>query len=237
MAQTPVSASRSAATTLPHPTIALLQSASLSSAAQQEIERLILTGELAPGTKLAEAWLSERLGVSRGPIREAFRMLEEAGLVRQEKNRGVFVRSVPLEEANEIYEVRAALDGLIGRLAARRIDAGQVDELRSIVKKMRALDRTRKPETYFALNLEFHDLLARAARNASLLATYRRVINELDLYRRATIVHGIENIPVSTREHAAIVNAVSKGDEKLAERLMFDHVIQSRQRLHAVLQR
>ena len=88
---------------VPHPTIALLRSASLSSAAQHEIERMILEGELGPGSKLTEAWLSERLGVSRGPIREAFRMLEEAGLVRQEKNRGVFVRDIPLEEALEIY--------------------------------------------------------------------------------------------------------------------------------------
>ncbi|MGE5339178.1 MAG: FCD domain-containing protein [Gemmatimonadota bacterium] len=220
-----------------HPTIALLRSASLASAAQQEIARMILSGQLAPGAKLAEARLSEQLGVSRGPIREAFRRLEEAGLVRQEKNRGVFVRLVPLEEANEIYEVRAALEGLIGRLAARRIDAAQIEQLRSVVKKMYALDRTRKAETYFALNVEFHDLLARAAGNSALLANYRRVVNELDLYRRETIARGTENIPGSTREHEAIVNAVAKGDEKLAERLMFDHVIQSRQRLHAALAR
>ena len=82
---------------LPHPTIALLRTASLSSAAQQEIERMILGGEIAPGAKLTEAHLTERLGISRGPIREAFRMLEEAGLVRQEKNRGVFVRAIPVE--------------------------------------------------------------------------------------------------------------------------------------------
>ncbi len=77
---------------IPHPTIALLQSNSLPSVVQQEIERMILAGELAPGAKLNEACAGRTLGVSRGPVREAFRMLEEAGLVRQEKNRGVFVR-------------------------------------------------------------------------------------------------------------------------------------------------
>src|SRR5512140_2934974 len=66
---------------VPHPTIELLRTASLSSAAQQEIERMILEGEIGPGSKLTEAWLSERLGVSRGTIREAFRMLEESGLL------------------------------------------------------------------------------------------------------------------------------------------------------------
>jgi DNA-binding GntR family transcriptional regulator len=86
-----------------HPTIALLQSSSLTSVVQQELERRIVKGELAPGDKLLEAALAESLGVSRGPVREAFRMLEEAGLVRQEKNRGVFVRDIPLAEALEIY--------------------------------------------------------------------------------------------------------------------------------------
>jgi DNA-binding GntR family transcriptional regulator len=74
---------------------------------QAEIERLILAGDLAPGAKLTEAMLADRLGVSRGPMREAFRILEEAGLVRLEKNRGVFVRSIPLQEAMEIYDLRA----------------------------------------------------------------------------------------------------------------------------------
>src|SRR5512138_1902889 len=121
---------------VPHPTIELLRTASLSSAAQQEIERMILEGELAPGTKLAEAWLSERLGVSRGPIREAFRMLEEAGLVRQEKNRGVFVRDIPVEEAMEIYDLRAVMDELAGRTLAASITPEQLKRARAVVDSM-----------------------------------------------------------------------------------------------------
>ena len=77
-----------------HPTIALLQSNSLTTVVQHEIERAILAGEYAPGSKLIEATLAHKLGVSRGPVREAFRMLEEAGLLRNEKNRGVFVRDI-----------------------------------------------------------------------------------------------------------------------------------------------
>ncbi|MCB2044103.1 MAG: GntR family transcriptional regulator, partial [Rhodoferax sp.] len=71
-------------TPLPSPTIALLQSSSLTMAVQQEVERAILAGEYAPGDKLNEAALALKLGVSRGPVREAFRMLDEAGLVRTE---------------------------------------------------------------------------------------------------------------------------------------------------------
>jgi len=68
-----------------------------------------------------------------------------------------------------------------------------------------------------------------------LLANYRRVIRELNLYRRATLARTVDNIPIATRDHEAIVNAVAKGDEKLAERLLYDHVISSRDRLNRAL--
>jgi DNA-binding GntR family transcriptional regulator len=68
---------------------------------------MILSGELRPGEKLTEMALAARLGVSRGPLREAFRMLDESGLVRTEKNRGVFVRDLPVAEAIEIFDLRA----------------------------------------------------------------------------------------------------------------------------------
>ena len=215
--------------------IELLRENSLAMLAQRELERRIVSGEIAVGAKLNEVDIASALGVSRGPVREAFRALDQAGLVRVEKNRGVFVRQVSLEEANEIYEVRAALEGLIGRLAAARIRSDELDQLRAIVKKMLALDKSRKGEAYFALNVEFHDILARAARNGALATHYRRVVNELDLYRRETLVRGNENIPVSTREHEAIVNAVGKRDERLAEHLLVEHVLHSRERLHDAL--
>ncbi len=212
-----------------------LREHSLSSLAQHELERQIITGEIASGAKLNEADIASSLGVSRGPVREAFRALSQAGLVRVEKNRGVFVRQVSLEEASEIYEVRAVLEGLIGRLAARRIDTESIDQLRAVVRKMKTQDKQRKPEAYFLLNVEFHDLLARAARNGALLTNYRSVVNQLDLYRRATLSRSKENIPISTRDHEAIVDAVAVRDEALAERLMSEHVLQSRARLYLAL--
>ena len=218
-----------------HTTLALLRSRSLAGAVQQEIERAILRGELAPGTKLNEATLASGLGVSRGPVREAFRALSQAGLVRVEKNRGVFVRQVSLDEASEFYELRAAIEGLIGRLAARRIALDEIEQLRGIVRRMHAMQKSRRAEEYFALNVEFHDVLARAARNNALYATYRGVVNQLDLYRRATISRSVENIPLSTQEHEAIVEAVAARDEARAERLLTEHVLVSRERLQAAL--
>jgi phosphonate utilization transcriptional regulator len=212
--------------------IALVRQQSLTSLVQREIERRIVAGELAPGAKLNEAELAAAMGISRGPLREAFRALEQAGLVQTEKNRGVFVRQVSLEEANEIYEVRAALEGQIGKLAAKRVTPAQLERLRGIVKRMQAVGRKRDPDAYFPLNIEFHEALAEAAGNRALAANYRRVVNELNLYRREAIKRNVDIIPVSTKEHAAIVDAVAKGDAAAAERLLYQHVIDSRARLH-----
>src|SRR4051812_31589945 len=120
----------------PHPTIALLQTSSLTMVVQQEIEKMILSGEFAPGSKLNEAALALKLGVSRGPVREAFRMLDEAGLVRTEKNRGVFVRDIPIEEAVEIFELRAAMEEVVGRRLALAMTDPQRAEAKSLVRSM-----------------------------------------------------------------------------------------------------
>jgi phosphonate utilization transcriptional regulator len=215
--------------------IELLREHSLTTLAQQELERRIISGEIAAGTKLNEVDVAGALGVSRGPVREAFRALGQAGLVRVEKNRGVFVREVSLEEANEFYEVRAALEGLIGTLAARRIAIEEIEQLRAVVRRMHQVQKGRRAEEYFSLNVEFHDLLARAARNNALLANYRGVVNQLGLYRRATISRSTDNIPLSTAEHEAIVEAVAARDEARAERLLTEHVLVSRERLHKAL--
>jgi phosphonate utilization transcriptional regulator len=221
-----------AKTSNPLSSLDLVRQRSLTSLVQHEIERRIVAGELTPGAKLNEAELAAAMGISRGPLREAFRALEQAGLVHTEKNRGVFVRQVSLAEANEIYEVRAALERQIGGLAAKRATREQIERLRGIVKRMQAAGRKRDPDAYFPLNIEFHEALAEAAGNRALAAHYRRVVNELNLYRRESITRNVEVIPISTQEHAAIVDAVAKADAARAERLLYEHVINSRARLN-----
>ena len=216
--------------------IAILREHSLTSLVQREIERKIVSGELEAGAKLNEAAIAGELRVSRGPVREACRALSLSGLVRTEKNRGAFVRQVTLDEACEIYETRAALEGMIGRLAAKRIRPTQLQRLREIVKRMHAAGRTLDADAYFPLNIEFHELLGEAAGNQVLLRNYRRIVNELNLYRREVIARSAESIPVSARDHEEIVNAVAKGDEALAGRLLLEHVLNGRDRLHRVLQ-
>jgi len=214
-------------------TIALLQAHSLTSAVQAEIERLILAGELAPGSKLTEAMLADRLGVSRGPIREAFRILEEAGLVRLEKNRGVFVRSIPLDEAMEIYDLRAMVDESAGRVLAARITPEQLKQLRGMVEQMERLVRdghnTSASDDYHALNLAFHDCIVDFVGNRKLTDLYRRLVKELSLFRRVNLADG-QQIPVSVQEHRAILKAIAAGDAEAAAQALRAHVLESKER-------
>ena len=212
-----------------HPTIELLQSSSLTSVVQQEIERRILQGELVPGAKLIEAVLAEALGVSRGPVREAFRMLEEAGLVRQEKNRGVFVRSIPLDEAMEIFDLRAMMDEAVGRRLALAITPEQLRRVRAMVDAMERAVKAGDADSYHLLNLDFHDTLVAFGGNRKLTSIYRRLINELSLFRRMNLVDA-KLLPISAGEHRAIVKAIASGDPEAAGRAMRLHVMDSKQR-------
>jgi phosphonate utilization transcriptional regulator len=213
----------------PHPTIALLQTSSLASVAQGELERMILGGELAPGAKLTEVTLATRLGISRGPLREAFRMLEEAGLVRTEKNRGVFVRDIPIEEAIEIFDLRAAMEELVGRQLAHSITAAQLKEVRTLVDAMERAVKAADARGYHLLNLQFHERLVEMAGNSKLTAIYRKLIKELSLFRRLNLADGWL-MPVSASEHRAIVRAIASGDAAAAGRAMAEHVMESKER-------
>ena len=224
---------RSDAASAAQATIALLQAHSLTSAVQAEIERLILCGDLAPGAKLTEAMLAVRLGVSRGPIREAFRILEEAGLVKLEKNRGVFVRSIPLAEAMEIYDLRAMVDESAGRQLAERITPDQQKELRSMVEQMERLlkegHNSPASDPYHRLNLAFHDRIVEFVGNRKLIDLYRRLVKELSLFRRVNLADG-QQIPVSVQEHRAILKAIAAGDADGAGRALRAHALESKQR-------
>jgi phosphonate utilization transcriptional regulator len=212
-----------------HPTIALLQSSSLTNVVQQEIERAILVGEYAPGSKLIEATLAFKLGVSRGPVREAFRMLEEAGLVRNEKNRGVFVRDIPIDEAIEIFDLRAVMDELVGRQLAKNITPVQLKEIKALVDSMEKAVKALDTYNYHLLNLKFHDRLVEMAGNRKLTEIYRKLIKELSLFRRLNLADGWL-MPISSSEHRQIVKAIASGDADAAGKAMFDHVIESKER-------
>jgi len=212
--------------------IGFLRSTSLTSLVQEEIVRMILSGELDAGAQVKEFAIADRLGVGRSSVREAFRALEEAGLVRLEKNRGVFVREISDDEAEEMYAVRAGLDELAGRLLAPRITADQVDELKRLVDDLEVLLAPETFATYFPLNLRFHDRIVEMTGNGKLLVMYRRLINEMHLLRRRGLLRG-GGLLVSNDEHRAIVAALASRDAEAAAAAMRDHVRSGRNRMMA----
>ncbi|HTH96966.1 MAG TPA: GntR family transcriptional regulator [Stellaceae bacterium] len=196
----------------------LLRSQTLPDLVEEEVLRMIKSGELAAGSRLNELELSERLKVSRSIVREAMRSLEQAHLVRQEKNRGMFVREVLPKEAEELYQLRAGLDEMAGRLLAPHITAAELDELESFIRRLEGangIDET------FPLNIAFHDRLVEMTGNTTLLGFYRQIINRMHLLRRRSFSAGGS---ASHAEHRAILAALRTGDPIASGEAMRAHV-------------
>jgi len=209
----------------------LVQSNSLPALVQVEIEQLILRGELAVGQRINESELAVRFGTSRGPIREALRALEESRLVRSEKNRGVFVREISVADADEIYDVREALDQLIGQRVAERATPEQLRELDAVLKEMDAATDQQDIKSYHALNLKFHDMLVDFAGNARLTESYRLLTRGLLLFRLRGLQDG-GGFAVSNTEHRAVMRAIAQRDSARAGQLLRQHAAKSRARMH-----
>ena len=215
----------------PRPTaIQLLSSSSLPMLLQEEFERLIMTGELAPGARLNETELSERFGTSRGPVREALRALEEAGLVKNEKNRGSFVRIIALEEAQEIYELREALETVVGKRAALRATDEFVGKLTGIVEAMQQAVEQQNSAEYAALNLQFHTAILMQAGSKKLTEMYTRLVKQLSLFRMKALTAG-GALSISVTEHREILSAIARRNPLRAGRAMSEHVSISRSRM------
>jgi phosphonate utilization transcriptional regulator len=220
-----------AAVNSPQSPLELVQSNSLTMLVQREVERMILAGELTVGERVNESALAARFRVSRGPVREALRGLEESGLLRLEKNRGVFVREISVGEADEIYDLREALDELVGERLAKRFEPAARKAVHALLDEMDKATAKADAAAYHMLNLQFHDTLVEATGNAKLIATYRRLIKELHLFRLKGLTAG-GGLPVSNDEHRAIVKVIESGDADAAGRRMRDHVRASRKRMH-----
>lgn len=188
--------------------LALVRKHSLTDLVRDEIGRCIADGKLAPGAKLVEAEWAARLQVSRGPVREAFRALEQAGLVRNEKHRGVFVCRVSDSEADELAALCSVLEEAACRMLAARIDAPQVAALRERLEAMRTA--LANDEAYARAREAFRDALVEAAGNGKLHAAYRRAVSEWRLSPRAQQTDAARQ--ASYARHRAVLNALASRD-------------------------
>src|SRR5215213_1339556 len=200
---------------------------SLTSIIRRELERMIAGGELKAGERLNENALAAKLGVSRGPIREACRGLERSGLVDVVVNRGVFIREIGPREAAELYEVRAVLYGLAGRLLAPIITDRQVGVLTRYLDDMDAAIKTNDLNAFYPGNLRFHETIVEFSDNGRLAAECASIHREMHLFRRRALdMPG--RMSISNAEHRRILDRLAARDAAGAQAELEAHVLGSR---------
>jgi DNA-binding GntR family transcriptional regulator len=200
----------------------------------EQLQQLIYGGEIAPGERLNEAALAQRMGTSRGPIREAIRMLTGIGLVVAVRNRGVFVREISVREMLEIYELRALLFGTAAQQAAEHLSDADRAEFERLLDGMDAACDAGDGQRYYVLNLRFHALLMAQWHNARAQRAYEDHAKELHLYRRRYFNATI-NMRRSNNEHRRIFEAIAASAKDRAGKLAQAHVLHGRQRLLSTL--
>ncbi|MCP1674845.1 DNA-binding GntR family transcriptional regulator [Natronocella acetinitrilica] len=188
------------------------------------LEDGIINGDFSPGEQLDIPSLASRFQVSRTPVREALQQLSISGLVTVIPKRGTFVAQVGLAELIQMFEVMAELEGMCGRLAARRIE---MDQLEALEEALHACERAASQgaaDEYYYENATFHSCIYDASQNQFLAGEAKRLRHRLKPYRRLQL-RVSDRINRSLDEHRAIFEAIRDGDGEAAEQLMRDHVL------------
>lgn len=211
-------------------TLNLAKRPSLVSLVFEELERMIMAGVLKPGEPINEKALSDRNGLSRAPIREACRRLEQAGLVEIIDNRGAFVRKISRQSADELCELRLVLARHAGKLIAGRIKASEINKLRTLVEKIEAEAKAGRLEAYYVLNEKFHLELIEHSGNQRLAALYRSINKELNLFRWRAF-RGAPALEDSMAAHRTMIEALTTRDTDAFCRAMEQHLDAANRRI------
>lgn len=195
-----------------------------------ELKQLIETGQVKPGERLNEATLAEAMGTSRGPIREAIRVLSGMGLVTPVPNRGVFVRRISVGEMMEIYEMRALIFGFAVERSAELLTPPRRKILETLLGQMEAAAAAEKGARYYELNLRFHAALVEFSNNRRAARVYGECVNELHLFRRPAFNYAAK-MQRSNMEHREIYDAIVAGRGAHAREIAEAHVRSGRERL------
>jgi DNA-binding GntR family transcriptional regulator len=191
----------------------------LTTLAYNSIREYILQGRLDENSRLTEDFLSDQLGISKSPVREALNRLEAEGLIRIEPRKGAYLRRLSLVEIKELYDTREALEAHVVRTAV--VTPALLAELRQSLKRQRALLKANDKPHYIEEDVRFHALLAQATGNVFLCSLLANIQNQIWLSRRRTYDLSSSTAP---DYHDAIVKALEEGSADAAERAMRDHI-------------
>jgi len=206
---------------------------SYATQATQLIKDVILRGEYKAGQWLSEGHISESIGISRSPIREAFQKLAKEGLIELVPRKGAFVATLGLKEVEDLFEVREVLEIMAVRLASDRARQSQLDALSEFMESTTLIIKGNK-YTEYPWSFDFHLQLVRCAQNKKLEEKVHEVNARLLLvrHRSASESGRAQN---ALMEHKKVLEAVHKRDPDAAERLMKSHIRTARENVTKIV--
>jgi len=185
----------------------------------ETIREAILKGNLKPGEKVAEPELAERFGISRTPIREAFRQLESEGYLTVIPRKGAVVAALSARDVQEFYAIKSILEGYAAELASNKLTDKELDKLEAINDKLRQLAADGDIKSFFRVHNEFHETFIKAADNTKLLELIQQLGMKFNRLRAASLsVPG--RMDFSVEEHDKLLEAFRRRDGKAAEDLV-----------------
>ncbi len=195
---------------------------SLADQVFEHIEKDILSGVYKTGDILTETHLSAELGVSRTPIREALRRLEQEHLI-EETGKGAVVIGISDDDLEDIFLIRGKLEGLVCRSVAENHDEEQLDELRKTVELQEFYVSKADPENIKLMDNKFHDLIYRMSGRNIICEILKPLHNKIQKYRRVAVTNK-SRASASVAEHRAILTAIENGDAEKAYELSVKHI-------------
>ncbi len=183
------------------------------------IRDAILKGDLKPGEKVAEPELAERFGISRTPIREAFRQLESEGYLTVVPRKGAVVAALSERDVEEYYEVKSILEGYAAELAAANLTEKELVKLESINQRLKQLAQKGDVKVFFRVHQEFHEIFLKSAGNIKLYDLILQLGKKFNRLRMASLsIDG--RMAISVTEHDKLLKAFRNHDGKAAEALV-----------------
>lgn len=196
----------------------------------ETLREAIRGGVLKPGERLMEIQLAEELGVSRTPVREAIRKLELEGYVIMMPRRGTYVANLSIRDVNEVFEIRTTLDSLASGLAAERITDEELERLERLLVLIGEYIEQNDMDKIVETDMEFHDILYQASRNARLVGIIYNLREQLTRFRSTSMSYP-GRLKETLEEHIRIVEAIAQGNVELAQKAAEEHMEKSEQTL------
>ncbi len=195
----------------------------------------IMSGQLSPGERLLEVQLAEEMGVSRTPVREAIRRLELEGFVVMLPRKGAYVAGLSIDDVENVYEIRTALETLAVKLAAQRMQDEDYRLLDALAERMQATWQEGDVEAWVKLDANFHELLYKFSRNDRLVQLMSNVMEQISRYRIISLAN-VEVRHNSLAEHQNVISALRRRDSEAAVEAAAQHIENTKQSLVKMLE-